>query len=40
MKTTHTLLILLLVMSSLLTACGQKGALYMPETPQQEQEKR
>ncbi len=39
MKTTHCLVILLLVMSGLLSACGQKGALYMPEQPQpQEQE--
>jgi len=39
MKTTHWLVILLLVTSSLLAACGQKGPLYMPEkAPQQEQE--
>jgi len=41
MKTTYCLVILLLVMSSLLSACGQKGSLYMPEqAPQQEQEKK
>ena len=40
MKIIHCLLILLLVMSGLLAACGQKGALYMPEATQQEQEER
>jgi len=40
MKTTYCLVILLLVMGSLLSACGQKGALYMPEQPQQQEEEK
>jgi len=39
MKAIHYLAVLLLVMSSLLAACGQKGPLYMPDpAPQQNQE--
>jgi predicted small lipoprotein YifL len=39
MKTIRYSVVLLLVMSSLLIACGQKGPLYMPDpVPQQKQE--
>ena len=39
MKAIHYLAALLLVVSSLLTACGQKGPLFMPDpVPQQSQE--
>ena len=38
MKAMQRLVVLLLVMSGLLTACGQKGPLYMPDpAPQQAQ---
>ena len=42
MKAMHWLIILLLVVGSLLSACGQKGDLYMPdkETQQEQEEKK
>jgi len=39
MKTTHYLAILLLAVGSLLAACGQKGALYMPDQATQQEQK-
>ncbi len=38
MKITHYLVILLFVMSCLLTACGQKGPLYMSDQAAQQEQ--